>query len=215
MNKKLQKIIKFPEIYLLTIASLGFHLWGLYYPKAVVFDEVYFKNFAGYYLKGQFFFDIHPPLAKLIFAAFAKISGISADALLNTPVVGLRIVPALAGVIIVPLVWGILRKLGARREFAFIGAFAVVFDNALLVESRFILTDSLLLMFGLAALYAYLVYRKSNSKYRWVLFIFSVTSAGAALSIKWTGFTVLLLILMMWAWDLLAPKKSGKESSLS
>lgn len=211
MKKKLQKIIKFPEIYLLTITSLGFHLWGLYYPKAVVFDEVYFKSFAGYYLKGQFFFDIHPPLAKLIFAAFAKISGIGADALLNTPAVGLRIVPALAGVIIVPLVWGILRQLGARREFAFIGAFAVVFDNALLVESRFILTDSLLLMFGLAALYAYLIYRKSNSKHRRLLFIFSVTSAGAALSIKWTGFTALLLILMIWAWDFTGSKKEWKR----
>ena len=70
------KILKFlrryPEIIILTIAALATRMWALFSPASVVFDEVYFKAFAGNYLTGAYFFDIHPPVGKLLLAGWHK-----------------------------------------------------------------------------------------------------------------------------------------------
>lgn len=41
----------------------------------VVFDETHFGKYAGYYIKGTFFFDLHPPLAKMTIALVGWLFG--------------------------------------------------------------------------------------------------------------------------------------------
>ncbi len=197
-----------PELVCLVALAFATRLWSLYKPNSVVFDEVYFKAFAAHYLDGRYYFDIHPPLGKLLLAGFAHLLNLSANNLLTATAVGLRLLPALAGILLVPLVWGILRRLGASRPFAFLGAAAILFDNALLVESRFILMDSMLLLFGLGALYFYLVARDSAGRLRWLWLSLAATSAGAAASIKWTGLSALGLIGLVWLGDQFGRKAS-------
>jgi dolichyl-phosphate-mannose-protein mannosyltransferase len=45
--------------------------WLFGYPNTAVFDEVYFGKFVSAYYTHQYFFDIHPPLGKLLIAGFA------------------------------------------------------------------------------------------------------------------------------------------------
>ena len=190
-----------PELLFIIGAALITRLWSLKTPNSIVFDEVYFKAFSAHYLDGHFSFDIHPPLGKLLLAGWANLLGLPADALLNTPATSLRYLPALAGVLLIPCFWGILRRLGASRPFAFLGALGLLADNALIVESRFILMDSMLLLFGLGALYWYLVARTSTTAWRWLWLGLAAVSAGAAVSIKWTGLTALALIGVVWLID--------------
>lgn len=190
-----------PELIGLILAAALTRMWALFTPNAVVFDEVYFKAFASHYLDGHYFFDIHPPLGKLLLALWAHVIGLSATSMQNTTVLGLRLLPAAAGVLLIPLTWGILRRLGASRPFAFLGAFLVLCDNAILVESRFILIDSMLLLFGLSAVYFYLVSRDAKANWSWMWLAVSALMAGAAASTKWTGLNALAIVFILWVWD--------------
>src|SRR5438477_7167195 len=67
-----------PELIVLTALSALTHFWRLFTPNAVVFDEMHFKHHAGRYIGHTHYFDVHPPLAKLLYALEARIAGISA-----------------------------------------------------------------------------------------------------------------------------------------
>jgi len=190
-----------PELVVLIVFSFATRLWSLFTPNAVVFDEVYFKAFAAHYFDGKYYFDIHPPLGKLLLAGWAHLIGLTSSQMLNGTAVGMRVLPATAGALLIPLVWAILRKLGASRPFAFLGAALLLLDNAVLVESRFILMDSMLLLFGLTAIYLYLVAQSRHDRWRWLWLGLAALSAGAALSVKWTGLNALGIVLLLWAWD--------------
>ena len=93
-----------PELIVLAVAAAFTRFWRLFTPRAVVFDEMHYKHHAGHYLAGTHYFDVHPPLAKLLYALVAKLAGVPAETLLgDSPVVVLRVLPAAAGTLIVLL----------------------------------------------------------------------------------------------------------------
>jgi dolichyl-phosphate-mannose-protein mannosyltransferase len=188
-----------PELLGLTVLSLLTHFWNLFSPVAVVFDEVYYEKFAGAYFTHAFYFDVHPPLGNLMYAALARLMHIS-PAILTAPAPAptLRILPAAFGALAVPLVYVILTQLGVGRRIATLGAAAILLDNALLADSRFILLDTLLIGFGLAAIASYLASRNRPSGSRLAWLILSAFFAGCGLSIKWTGSSALAVVLTGW-----------------
>jgi dolichyl-phosphate-mannose--protein O-mannosyl transferase len=108
------------------------------------------------------------------------------------------LLPAIFGTFTVPLVYLLLRQLGASRTTATFGACAVLLDNALLVESRFILLDGFLIFFGLSAITLYLAARRCDGQARGWRLATSAFLAGCALSVKWTGASALGVILAAW-----------------
>lgn len=188
-----------PEVIFLIAAAALTRLWGIFQPQAIVFDETYFKTYAGTYLTGSYYFDPHPPLGKLILGGFAHLMGLSGPAVAgDDPSTILRLVPALAGILIIPVFYLLLRQLKASRKVATLGAALLLLDNALIVESRFILIDSMLILFGLCAIVGYLAARKRQGAARYGLLIASAFSAGCAVSTKWTGLAAVGLICLAW-----------------
>ena len=193
-----------PIFVLLVLAILTRFLF-LGYPSEVVFDEVYFGKFVSSYLSHQYYFDIHPPLGKLMIAGFSKIFGFQGgsdfsnigQSINKNELFILRFLPALFGVLFVLLIYQLILLIGLSKKAAFLGAFLVLFDNAILTQSKFILLDIILLFFGFLAIYFFILSKKYNdfSKKSFLFLIFAGVSSAFAFSIKWAGLSFLGIIL--------------------
>lgn len=197
--------IRTPQsVFLVTLLLLSITVHFIFYthPLTVVLDEVYFGRYAMNYLRHEFYFDIHPPLAKLILSLSAFLSDLNPAftfpgnmvPLPDQSYLSLRLLPRLAGTLLPFIIYGIAKELGFSLYTACFVAFLAALDNALLVISRFILLDIFILVFGFSALWFYLYYRRR--KY-WGYLIVALILAGAAFATKWTGLSFIGMILLM------------------
>ena len=74
-NKRQRYQIDIVLLLLLTLLALATRFYNLAHPAEIVFDEQHFGKFISAYLTGEYFFDIHPPLGKLMIAGVAKLAG--------------------------------------------------------------------------------------------------------------------------------------------
>lgn len=191
-----------PELLVLTALAAFTRLWHLFTPKVVAFDEMHFEHHAGHYLARTHYFDVHPPLGKLLYAAEAKLFGISASSLLaGEPAVALRLLPACLGALCIPLIYVLCRQLGAARRVALFAGFAILCENALLVDVRFSFLESFIISFALSAIVLFLAARPTRGTTRWLFLAASAFMAGCAISVKWTGASALGIILATWTFD--------------
>ena len=202
---------------ILLVLVLATRFLFLSYPAEVVFDEVHFGKFISAYFTQQYYFDIHPPLGKLMIAGVAKLSGFQAglsfekigEAANAQILLGLRFLPALFGSLFVLLIYPIVRALGGSKKAAFLGSFLILFDNAFLVESKFILVDNLLFFFGFLSVWFFLLARKQNTFSKQIVFyIIAALASGVSFSIKWTGLSFWGIIIAFIFFDLLKNFKS-------
>jgi dolichyl-phosphate-mannose-protein mannosyltransferase len=190
-----------PKSIVITLLVLGVVTHALWFghPNSAVFDEVHFGKFISAYFTHEYYFDIHPPLGKLVLAgwgwlwgfkpgfSFANIGEVYPDNLYML----LRLLPMLAGALLPLVIFGVARQLKLSLPAAALAGILVALDNALLVQSRLILLDPFLLLFGFTALYCYLRWRDGGTK--WLLLATGVLG-GMAMGIKWTGLTFLALV---------------------
>ncbi|PIP18267.1 MAG: hypothetical protein COX42_01835 [Parcubacteria group bacterium CG23_combo_of_CG06-09_8_20_14_all_35_6] len=206
-------------LFILLALALITRFLFLSYPAEVVFDEVHFGKFVSSYFNHQYYFDIHPPLGKLAIAGFAKLFDFNPN--IGFEKIGeaanaytlfiLRFLPALLGSLFVLIIYQLVIVLGGSKKAAFLAGFLIIFDNAFLVESKFILVDNFLFFFGFLAILLFLISRKQENIFKKYLFYFSsIICSGLAFSIKWTGLSFLGIILLFILFDFLK-KISLKE----
>ena len=164
----------FPIMFVLLALAFAVRFYKIYHPNQVVFDEVHFGKFAAYYLKREYFFDVHPPLAKLINALAGWLAGFDGsfefdnigDKYLdyNVPYVKMRSMPALMGSMQVPLAYAIMRETGHASTVACLSAAMILIDNAHITQDRLILLDAALVLFMMLSLYSYIRFYKQRYK---------------------------------------------------
>ncbi len=190
----------------LLIALCLTRFWNIGFPSKVVFDEAHFGLYASKYLSHSYYFDIHPPLGKLFFALVAKISNFGSDFYFteganygNLNYVPLRFFNALIGVFFIFIVYLLAKEIGFSKRIAFIAGFLIAFDNALILESRLILLNTLLLFFIFLSIYLFFKAQnnQNNTKKCFFLIFLTALSSGVAISIKWSGFGLFLLFFLL------------------
>ncbi|CAN2390589.1 O-mannosyl-transferase 1 [Pristimantis euphronides] len=212
-------------VVVLTLLGLISRLWNLCYPPAVVFDEVYYGQFISLYMKHIFFLDDSgPPLGHMLLALGGYLGGfdgnftwtrIGAEYSSNVPVWSLRLLPALSGGFCVPLAYQIVVELGYSMWAGSAAAILILFENALLTQSRLVLLESILIFFILLAILSYLKFHSHQqtspfSGRWWLWLILTGVSGSSAVGIKYFGIFSYLLVLALagvHSWQLLGDQK--------
>ncbi|MEA2715593.1 MAG: dolichyl-phosphate-mannose-protein mannosyltransferase [Candidatus Parcubacteria bacterium] len=190
-------------------------------PAEVVFDEVHFGGFASAYDSGKYFFDIHPPLGKLLISGAGYIGGFKAttadygkigNAFVDSRYIWYRILPMLAGFLLPLVIFFLCFRLGLSRESSFLAGLFVILENSLLVQSRFMLLDSFLLLFGFSALLFYFAAEQTASRKAFLgLMALSAIAAALSFSVKWTGLSFIGLIFLVEIWNVIRDIKNPKS----
>jgi dolichyl-phosphate-mannose--protein O-mannosyl transferase len=194
---------RWAPIALLVIGGLT-HFIGLSHPRQVVFDEVHWgKQVTAYCCSGARQFDVHPPHGKLLLAIGAVLGGYDGTQSFESiglpygdqPVFWLRLIPALCGIAIPILFFFFLRGVGGSVPIAWLGGFLLALDNALILETRTMLFDGVLVASSLGALVAMLAIERTASPMRaWVWSLAAGALAGLAVGTKFTGLAIPALI---------------------
>lgn len=130
------------------------------------------KQFASYYLERTYFFDVHPPFGKLLFALMGWFVGYDGhfhfenigDSYITNkvPYVAFRAMPALMGALTVPVVFTIMWESGYVLPACILSASIVLFDNAHIGQTRLILLDATLVFAMACSILCYIKFYKER-----------------------------------------------------
>ena len=188
------------------------------------------RQFASYYLTRTYFFDVHPPFGKLLFALVGWLVGYDGHFLFDNigdsyidnqvPYVALRGLPALMGSLTVPTVFMIMWESGYSLPASITAAILVLFDNAHIGQTRLILLDATLVFFMATSVYAYIRFYKHRhdpfSRKWWKWMLLTGVSMSCVISTKYVGTFIFFTIgcaTLFDLWDLLDVNR--KEGALS
>ena len=189
---------------ILAVLALTVHLSFLSYPSQVVFDEVHFGKFVAAYSTSQYYFDIHPPLGKLVIAGFVKLTGTNpvfnfekiGENLPTDSLFAMRFLPAFFGALFVLAIAWLAWLISRNKTVALLAGFLILLDNAVLVQSKFILVDIFLIFFEVLTLCFFFLWQRQKSfGAKWFSYLFlTAIFFGLTISIKWTGVATIGII---------------------
>jgi len=177
-------------------------------------------QFASYYLQRTYFFDVHPPFGKLLFAFAGWLVGYNGDFLFENigdnyitnkvPYVAYRAMPATLGALTVPTVFLIMWESGYSLPACVTAAGLLLFDNAHIGQTRLILLDASLIFFMATAVLAYIRFYKLRhdpfSRKWWKWLLITGVCLSCVISIKYVGtftFVSIGVPVLIDLWDLL------------
>ncbi|KAI9665310.1 MAG: Protein O-mannosyltransferase 2 [Alyxoria varia] len=219
--KRSNAFIEFLDEYEFVLAPIVFtflafftRMWKIGLSPIVTWDEAHFGKFGSHYLKREFYFDVHPPLGKMLVGLSGYLAGYNGSFEFKSGEAYpedvnyqfMRIFNAAFGALCVPLAYFTSKELNLRRNTVWLVTMMVLFDNSYATISRFILLDSMLLFFTFTTVLCWAKfhsYRTDPFSPEWGLWLMLTgISIGCVSSVKWVGLFCTALVGVYTAEDL-------------
>ncbi|KAK6198687.1 Dolichyl-phosphate-mannose-protein mannosyltransferase-domain-containing protein [Scheffersomyces amazonensis] len=201
----------------LTALSAAVRLYHIDYSNSVVWDEAHFGKFGGYYLNREFYFDVHPPLGKLLIGLSEYLANFNGDFDFKSGAkfpedcnfIFMRAFNCIFGILCTPVAYYLSLNLGFSNLTTWFLSLSVIFEMLSLTLSKFILLDSMLLFFTVTCYFCLIKLHKlrisnnllSLNGIKWLTL--TGISIGCVCSVKWVGLFITLLIGYYIIYDLL------------
>ncbi|KAF3483580.1 dolichyl-phosphate-mannose-protein mannosyltransferase 2 [Arthroderma uncinatum] len=181
-------------------------LWRIGLSDIVTWDEAHFGKFGSYYIKREFYFDVHPPLGKMLIGLSGFLAGYNGSFEFKSGekypeevnYTFMRIFNAFFGIVCIPLAYYTARELKFRRPAVWFTTLMVLCENSYATISRFILLDSMLLCFTFTTVLCWARFHRlrhqSFSPEWYIWLILTGLSIGCVCSVKWVGFFCTALV---------------------
>uniref|UniRef100_A0A8C5FP09 Protein O-mannosyl-transferase 2 n=1 Tax=Gadus morhua TaxID=8049 RepID=A0A8C5FP09_GADMO len=203
-------------ILVLLVLGLSFatRFYKLAEPPHICWDETHFGKMGSYYINRTFFFDVHPPLGKILIGLAGYMTGYDGTFPFVKPgdkyghhnYWGMRGFCAALGSSLPVFAYFIVLELSHSNSAALIAAALLIFDTGSITISQYILLDPILMFFIMGAVLSMVKFnqQKPFCASWWLWLLLTGVNLSGAIGVKFVGLFVILLVGLNTAGDLWA-----------
>uniref|UniRef100_A0A8C1PDM7 Protein O-mannosyl-transferase 2 n=1 Tax=Cyprinus carpio TaxID=7962 RepID=A0A8C1PDM7_CYPCA len=199
---------------LVLVLSVCTRFYKITEPPHVCWDETHFGKMGSYYINRTFFFDVHPPLGKMLIGLAGYLTGYDGtfpfikpgDKYEHHNYWGMRAFCAALGSCLPPFAFLIVLELSHSTPAALIAASLLIFDTGCITLSQYILLDPILMFFIMGSVLC--MVRFNTQRLRpfsfswWFWLLLTGVCLSGSLGVKFVGLFVILLVGINTAFDL-------------